>query len=77
MNRLVQRLAKYTAPQEARAAGVYPYFRAIESRAQEQIHRGTYHSRLSSGYLYSNYIIVLCVFLVLAAIIVYLHRLKR
>ena len=31
MNRLVQRLAKYTAPQEARAMGVYPYFRAIES----------------------------------------------
>lgn len=31
MNLLKQKLAKYTAPQEARARGVYPYFRAIES----------------------------------------------
>ena len=31
MNLLKQKLAKYTAPQEAKARGVYPYFRAIES----------------------------------------------
>ena len=31
MNRLVDRMAKYTAPQEAREQGVYPYFRTIES----------------------------------------------
>jgi len=31
MNRLVERMAKYTAPQEAREQGVYPYFRTIES----------------------------------------------
>lgn len=31
MNKLDERLGKYNAPQEARAAGIYPYFRAIES----------------------------------------------
>ncbi|MCR9288863.1 MAG: pyridoxal phosphate-dependent aminotransferase family protein [Bacteroidetes bacterium] len=31
MNLLKQRLSQYTAPQEAKARGVYPYFRVIES----------------------------------------------
>lgn len=31
MNLLNERLARYTAPQEVKARGVYPYFRAIES----------------------------------------------
>ena len=31
MNLLQQKMKRYTAPQEAKAAGVYPYFRAIES----------------------------------------------
>lgn len=31
MNKLDERLGKYDAPQRARAAGIYPYFRAIES----------------------------------------------
>ena len=31
MNLLQQKMARYTAPQEAKAAGVYPYFRVIES----------------------------------------------
>ncbi len=31
MNLLKRRLTQYTAPQEAKARGVYPYFRAIES----------------------------------------------
>ncbi|MFK7932799.1 MAG: aminotransferase class I/II-fold pyridoxal phosphate-dependent enzyme [Saprospiraceae bacterium] len=31
MNKLDARLGKYDAPQRARAAGIYPYFRAIES----------------------------------------------
>ena len=31
MKLLQAKLAKYTAPQEAKAAGVYPYFRAISS----------------------------------------------
>ena len=31
MNLLQQKMKRYTAPQEARAAGVYPYFRVIES----------------------------------------------
>lgn len=30
-NQLVERLAKYTAPQEVMAKGVYPYFRVVES----------------------------------------------
>lgn len=31
MNLLQQKMQRYTAPQEAKAAGVYPYFRVIES----------------------------------------------
>ena len=31
MGLLQNRCAKYTAPQEIMAAGIYPYFRAIES----------------------------------------------
>lgn len=31
MNLLQQKMARYTAPQEAKARGVYPYFRVIES----------------------------------------------
>lgn len=31
MNLLEQKLSKYTAPQEAKAANIYPYFRAISS----------------------------------------------
>ncbi len=31
MNLLQQKMKRYTAPQEAKAAGVYPYFRVIES----------------------------------------------
>ncbi len=31
MNLLQQKMKRYTAPQETKAAGVYPYFRAIES----------------------------------------------
>ncbi len=31
MNLLQQKMRRYTAPQEAKAAGVYPYFRVIES----------------------------------------------
>lgn len=34
MKLLQAKLAKYTAPQEAKAAGVYPYFRAIESEQE-------------------------------------------
>ena len=31
MNLLEQKLACYTEPQKAQAAGIYPYFRKIES----------------------------------------------
>jgi 8-amino-7-oxononanoate synthase len=31
MNLLQTKMKRYTAPQEAKAAGVYPYFRVIES----------------------------------------------
>ncbi|MCC8114417.1 MAG: pyridoxal phosphate-dependent aminotransferase family protein [Bacteroidales bacterium] len=37
MNLLQSKLAKYTAPQEAKAAGVYPYFRAISSEQDPEV----------------------------------------
>ncbi|MDE6485295.1 MAG: pyridoxal phosphate-dependent aminotransferase family protein [Duncaniella sp.] len=37
MKLLQQKLAKYTAPQEAKAAGVYPYFRAISSEQDPEV----------------------------------------
>ncbi len=37
MNLLQQKLSKYTAPQEAKAAGVYPYFRAISSEQDPEV----------------------------------------
>ena len=37
MNLLQKKLSKYTAPQEAKAAGVYPYFRAISSEQDPEV----------------------------------------
>lgn len=37
MNLLQKKLAAYTAPQEAKAAGVYPYFRAISSEQDPEV----------------------------------------
>ncbi|MGM9822518.1 MAG: serine palmitoyltransferase [Muribaculaceae bacterium] len=37
MKLLQAKLAKYTAPQEAKAAGVYPYFRAISSEQEPEV----------------------------------------
>lgn len=37
MKLLQQKLAKYTAPQKAKAAGVYPYFRAISSEQEPEV----------------------------------------
>lgn len=37
MKLLQAKLAKYTAPQEAKAAGVYPYFRAISSEQDAEV----------------------------------------
>lgn len=37
MKLLQTKLAKYTAPQEAKAAGVYPYFRAISSEQDPEV----------------------------------------
>ena len=37
MKLLNSKLAKYTAPQEAQAAGVYPYFRAISSEQEPEV----------------------------------------
>lgn len=37
MKLLRAKLAKYTAPQEAKAAGVYPYFRAISSEQDPEV----------------------------------------
>ena len=37
MKLLQEKLSKYTAPQEAKAAGVYPYFRAISSEQDPEV----------------------------------------
>ena len=37
MNRLVERMARYTAPQQTRELGVYPYFRTIESEQDTEV----------------------------------------
>ncbi|MDE6494725.1 MAG: aminotransferase class I/II-fold pyridoxal phosphate-dependent enzyme [Duncaniella sp.] len=37
MNLLQQKLAKYTTPQQAKSAGVYPYFRAISSEQDPEV----------------------------------------
>lgn len=37
MKLLQAKLAKYTAPQEAKAAGIYPYFRAISSEQDPEV----------------------------------------
>ena len=37
MKPLQAKLAQYTAPQEAKAAGVYPYFRAISSEQEPEV----------------------------------------
>lgn len=37
MKLLQAKLAKYTAPQQAKAAGVYPYFRAISSEQEPEV----------------------------------------
>ena len=36
-NLLQNKLAQYTAPQEAMAAGIYPYFRAISSEQDPEV----------------------------------------
>jgi len=37
MNLLVDKLSKYIAPQQAKAAGIYPYFRVIESDQDTEV----------------------------------------
>ena len=37
MKLLQQKLSKYDAPQKAKALGVYPYFRAIESDQDTEV----------------------------------------
>ncbi len=37
MKLLQAKLSKYTAPQEAMAAGIYPYFRAISSEQDPEV----------------------------------------
>ena len=37
MNLLVDKLSKYRAPQQAKAAGIYPYFRVIESDQDTEV----------------------------------------
>jgi len=37
MSKLIKRMAKYQAPQQAKAMGVYPYFRTIESEQDTEV----------------------------------------
>lgn len=37
MNLLIEKMSKYDVPQRARAAGIYPYFRAIESDQDTEV----------------------------------------
>ena len=37
MNLLEQKLSSYTEPQKAQAAGIYPYFRKIESEQDTEV----------------------------------------
>ena len=37
MKPLQAKLSKYTVPQQAKAAGVYPYFRAISSEQDPEV----------------------------------------
>ncbi|MEM9820941.1 MAG: pyridoxal phosphate-dependent aminotransferase family protein [Bacteroidota bacterium] len=37
MNKLIERMARYQEPQKARALGVYPYFRTIESEQDTEV----------------------------------------
>lgn len=37
MRLLQDKLAKYTIPQQAKAAGIYPYFRAISSEQDPEV----------------------------------------
>ena len=37
MNKLVERMGRYDAPQKAREMGVYPYFRMIESEQDTEV----------------------------------------
>ncbi|MFC2269830.1 MAG: 8-amino-7-oxononanoate synthase, partial [Porphyromonas endodontalis] len=37
MHLLQEKLAHYTAPQEAQAKGIYPYFRKIESEQDTEV----------------------------------------
>ena len=37
MNLLREKLAKYDAPQRAKAAGIYPYFREIQSDQDTEV----------------------------------------
>ena len=54
---------------------ILPHYRAIESDGG--VHHGTYHSNLSSGYLYSHYIVWLCLLAVSLCIVLYVARLRR
>ena len=53
----------------------YYYCRAIAEDGG--VHHGTYHSNLSSGYLYSHYIVWLCLLAVSLCIVLYVVRLRR
>jgi len=50
--------------------------RAIESDGGV-VHHGTYHSNLASAYLYTHYIVLLCLLAVFLCIVLYVARLRR
>ena len=58
---------------------IYFYFRSMKGDGQDQhIHHSIYHNKqLASGYLYSHYIVWLCLAAVSFSIVLYVIRLRR
>ena len=62
-----------------KSISMYPS-RSLESDGKDQhIHHGMYHTnkQLATGYLYSHYIVWLCLLAVSLSIVVYVIRLRR
>ena len=54
MGILQDRLAKYTLPQEYKAKGVYPYFRAIEGKQGTEVEMGGHHVLMFGSNAYTG-----------------------
>lgn len=54
MGILQDRLAKYTLPQQYKAKGVYPYFRAIEGKQGTEVEMGGHHVLMFGSNAYTG-----------------------